>query len=324
MRRSRARALLVVSALPALIAWVGVLVLLHAPGVPERFFLLFAAYGEREDVSAAVGVLVGLGAVMPFVGIAHLAFGHRSAPGKARMAAATTNGFSAGVVAFVLSSAFTQQQVGAEVQHLAIALWAWVGVGAGAFLGAALAGSVPRASLVAGSSVPADAVRTPLRADESQVCTGWTRCRWWIYALELLVIVPGCFVFVSSGTWGLLPVVVAPALVTVVASTTFRVTVGEAGLVLTSLPLSALRIHVPLEHVVRADVVGLSPWSNGGSWGYRPTSEGAVVITRRGLGVQVERGDGSLLGFSVDDPYEVAALLNTLADRRRSAATVAA
>ncbi len=263
--------------------------------------------------------LVGAAVVVLLVGGIRLLIGHRSAPGKRELAGAITWTWALGCTAYVL----TLVVVGAG-GWLAAVVAGCVGSAAGGLVGAVLAGPPPTTSLVARAPVPDTAPRAHLAAGEVAVWTGWTRTPWWVYGAELLVVVTNAVNVVVLGPgFGVLVVLLVPTIGLFVVTTTFRVSVGEAGLVVRSLPLGVPRVVVPLEHVVRADVVHLSPFADFGTWGYVATRIGAVVVTREGPALQVRRGDGSFLALTVDDAEEAAALLNTLADRRRAREPVA-
>jgi hypothetical protein len=78
------------------------------------------------------------------------------------------------------------------------------------------------------------------------------------------------------------------------------------------------RIVVPLDEVVRAEVVEVSPVAEFGGWGYRVGRAGRVgIVLRSGQALQVERTGGRSLVVTVDDADTAAALLNTLAARSR-------
>ncbi|WP_190278872.1 DUF1648 domain-containing protein, partial [Cellulomonas sp. B6] len=98
-----------------------------------------------------------------------------------------------------------------------------------------------------------------------------------------------------------------------------RVSVDGRGLVARS-PLGWPTLHVPLDEVVAARAVSVDPFGEFGGWGYRVGQDGRVgVVLRRGEAIEVERTGGRVNVVTVDDAARAASLLNTLADRARSA-----
>lgn len=316
--RSRARAVLVVLVAPALLlltVWAALEAGALAPDRPLGDVMWWQA-AAVDDLQV---LLVGTAVVGLAVGAVRLLTGHRSAPGKRELAGALTWTWAAGCAAYVVAVVVSGSGPWGPVVAGALA-----GV-VGGLVGAVVVGRAPTSSLVAHGAVPSDAPRASLRVGESAMWSGWTRARWWVYAAELLVAGPGVAnTVLLAPEYGLLVVLLVTSIGLYLVATTVRVSVGEAGLVVRSLPLGVPRVVVPLEHVARADVVHVSPIADFGSWGYVPTRLGAVVVTREGPALQVRRGDGSLLTLTVDDAHEAAALLNTLADRRRSRERVAA
>lgn len=113
--------------------------------------------------------------------------------------------------------------------------------------------------------------------------------------------------------WGLL--VIAAALAVMLAiQVRLRVTVTpDDGLRVHGLGIRLL--HVPPDEIAMADVGTVDPWQFGG-WGLRIDVHGRTgVVTRKGPALEITRGDGSEVIISLDDPEEVAAALNSAADR---------
>lgn len=97
----------------------------------------------------------------------------------------------------------------------------------------------------------------------------------------------------------------------------WRVTVDARGLEARSV-LGWPRVRVPVDEVLRADVVDVRPLREFGGWGYRLGRGGrAGLVLRAGEAIQVRRTGSRVLVVTVDDAATAAALLNTLADRRR-------
>jgi hypothetical protein len=166
--------------------------------------------------------------------------------------------------------------------------------------------------------VPADAARIPLGTGER---AGWVqhiRSRG-VLVVAAAVAVPVLLVAVAVRT----PAIVVPAVLVlsllVASMASFTVTVDARGLAVRS-GLGWPRQTVPLDEVLRAEVVQVRPFHDFGGWGYRVGRGGRVgIVVRTGEGLLVERTGGRSLVVTVDDAATAAALLNTLADRSRVA-----
>ncbi|MEZ0449153.1 DUF1648 domain-containing protein [Cellulomonas sp. ICMP 17802] len=164
--------------------------------------------------------------------------------------------------------------------------------------------------------VPASAAVLDLGPDET--------ASWVAHAESRAALVVGGSVTVLVVALGLLlstPFVLVPALVVAAAIASiawFTVTVDRRGLTVRS-AVGWPRAVVPLDEVVRADVVAVRPFAEFGGWGYRVGRGGRVgVVLRTGQGLQVERTGGRSFVVTVDDAATGAALLNTLAARARA------
>lgn len=73
------------------------------------------------------------------------------------------------------------------------------------------------------------------------------------------------------------------------------------------------RVHVPIDDVMSAEVVQVSPMGEFGGWGIRRSAQGRGVVLRSGEGVRVHRRDGQTLTVTVDDAATAAGLLNAYA-----------
>ncbi|MFX0593362.1 DUF1648 domain-containing protein [Melissospora conviva] len=121
---------------------------------------------------------------------------------------------------------------------------------------------------------------------------------------------------VLGGMWVML---VVPALLAALmaAMLSFVVRVDADGLTVRS-ALGWPRTRVPVDEVLRADVVPVNPLRQFGGWGWRVGRGGRVgIVLRKGEGLLVERTGGRSIVVTVDDAATAAALLNTLADRNR-------
>jgi hypothetical protein len=167
------------------------------------------------------------------------------------------------------------------------------------------------------SSVAADAPRARLDAGE--------RTAWIAYAdagpaIGVGVIAVAVLLALVAATrlWAMLIVV---GLVGVTIASMFRWTVraDSDGLTVRS-ATGWPRVHVPLDEVVRADVVNVRPLRDFGGWGLRVGRGGRVgVVLRPGEALLVERTGGRSVVVTVDGAAGAAGVLNALADRARSA-----
>jgi len=95
------------------------------------------------------------------------------------------------------------------------------------------------------------------------------------------------------------------------------VRVDSAGLAIRS-AIGWPRVRVPLDEVVRADVIQVRALRDYGGWGLRVGRGGRVgVVLRSGEAIMVQRTGGRSVAVTVDGAATGAALLNTLADQSR-------
>jgi len=248
-----------------------------------------------------------------------LAFFSGHAATTRRLGAGFSLGFAGFMSALVLGTLGVQRGVPDWTQAPSVDGVVLLTVLAGvllAALGAALTPGDVRAPTTA--RVPDDAARLPLGADER---AGWVqhiRSRG-VLVVAPVVLVPVVLVAVILKA----PTVLVPAVLVltllVASMASFTVTVDGRGLSVRS-GLGWPRQVVPLDEVVRAEVVHVRPFHDFGGWGYRVGRGGRVgIVVRTGEGLLVERTGGRSLVVTVDDAATAAALLNTLADRSRVA-----
>jgi hypothetical protein len=163
--------------------------------------------------------------------------------------------------------------------------------------------------------IPESAATLELAADET--------ASWVTHAESRVALVVGGSAVVLVAAVGLLlsaPFVLVPALLVgtaVATSTWFTVTVDRRGLSVRS-AVGWPRMSIPLDEVLGAEQVTVSPFHEFGGWGYRVGRGGRVgVVLRAGVGLQVARTGGRSFVVTVDDAATGAALLNTLAARSR-------
>jgi hypothetical protein len=124
---------------------------------------------------------------------------------------------------------------------------------------------------------------------------------------------------VVTRIWPLL-VVGALIVIVVVAMCWWVVRVDRTGLTIRS-TTGWPRIHVPLDEVVRADVIEVRPLRDFGGWGLRVGRHGRVgVVLRSGQALLVQRTGGRSVAVTVDDAATAAGLLNAHADHARQPA----
>ncbi|MGC4804891.1 DUF1648 domain-containing protein [Micromonospora sp. DT233] len=199
--------------------------------------------------------------------------------------------------------------------------------GIGGTLTLALVGSLAPAVLVGlllpgdppqptGAPVAAEAARVPLATSERAVWIGHTDAGPAVVVVGALSVVVLVGLAVVSGMWGLL--IVAALLVGLfVVMFAFTVRVDETGLLVRS-STGWPRTRVPLDEVLRASVVQVRPVREFGGWGWRVGRGGRLgIVLRAGEGLLVERTGGRSVVVTVAGAGTAAALLNSLADRRR-------
>ncbi|QCB94049.1 DUF1648 domain-containing protein [Cellulomonas shaoxiangyii] len=236
-----------------------------------------------------------------------------------RMSAGLATGVAAALATVLLGTLHAQRGLAdardAGGVGATVAAMVAVGLLAGCLAAWATPGDTP---LPAGGGVDPAAPRVPLAAHER---AAWTRTATGRPGIVIggtaVVLVTGAAL--ATRTPGLLALVAA--LVALLGCmTVFRVRVDAHGLTARS-ALGWPALHVPLEEVEAARVVDVHPLRDFGGWGYRISLGGRVgVVLRRGEAVEVHRSGDRVVVVTVDDAATGAALLNTLADRSRSAA----
>lgn len=167
-----------------------------------------------------------------------------------------------------------------------------------------------------GAPVPVDAIR--LRLGETERASWLREAVSPAYHLSLVGVVVGvALVALLTGSWALslvLGVVLGPSFV---AFMHWIVTVNADGLTVRS-AIGRPRFRVPLDEVLRAEVVDVHPLREFGGYGIRADSHGRIgVILRKGETLAVNRTGDRVFLVTVDDAATGAALLNTLAGRAR-------
>lgn len=166
---------------------------------------------------------------------------------------------------------------------------------------AAVAADAPRAELVAGDRTTWTA---PTNAGPA-IGVGFV-----VVAFVLAAVV-------LTRIWALLIVVGLVAFL-VAAMLSWTVRVDRLGLTVRS-AFGWPRLRVPLDEVVRADVVTVRPLRDFGGWGLRVGRGGRVgVVLRSGEALLVQRSGGRSVVVTVDGAATAAGVLNALTDRARN------
>jgi hypothetical protein len=202
--------------------------------------------------------------------------------------------------------------------------------GIGAVILVALIGSLA-AGVVVGIAVPgdpvlptaepvdADAPRVVLDAGDDAVWSGTAESR---VALASGLVAAGLMLALAvlMQLWAML--VVSVAVFALVASMSVVVVrVDRTGVSIRS-PLGWPRTRIPLEEVVRADVIDVRPLRDFGGWGWRVGLGGRVGIALRGgESLLIERTGGRSDVVTVDGAFIAAGTLNALADQARGKAS---
>ncbi|WP_405794889.1 DUF1648 domain-containing protein [Streptomyces sp. NBC_01506] len=131
----------------------------------------------------------------------------------------------------------------------------------------------------------------------------------------LVTLVAGVFVVVLAG-WRYGPFVFVIGLLLLVFASA-HVSVDRHGLTVRMGVLSWPRIRVPLDAVETASSRRINAVADFGGWGYRIRHKRTGFVLRSGEAIVVRRTNGREFAVTVGDSATAAALLNTLADRRK-------
>jgi hypothetical protein len=167
------------------------------------------------------------------------------------------------------------------------------------------------------ATVAADAPRAQLAAGDRTTWTARTDAGPAV-GVGLVAIVVILALTVVTRLWAL--VIVAGVVAILIGSMlSWRVDIDRTGLTVRS-ALGWPRLRVPLDEVVRADVVEVRALGDFGGWGLRVGRGGRVgVVLRSGEALEVVRTGGRSVAVTVDDATTAAGILNALADRQRPA-----
>lgn len=182
----------------------------------------------------------------------------------------------------------------------------------GWLVGRMVAGPVPEAAITS-EPAPVGMPRLALAPGTTAVWSGATPTSPVLRALAILVAISG--IAIGWAVHWVVALLLLPVALLMLASSTFTVTVGPAGIRVRGL-MGVPRLRVPLEQIASVSPGTVDAFSFGG-WGMRAALSGeSAVITRSGPALVVERTDGAVLRVSLDHPETAASLAATLLDRR--------
>lgn len=134
-----------------------------------------------------------------------------------------------------------------------------------------------------------------------------------ILILLVFLVAVSVMLAVLADVW--LTLVFVPIVVIVLASSSFRVRIGRAGLAVTGRGIGFPRVRIPIGQIASAEAGRVDAWNFGG-WGLRVASRGeSAVLTKSGPALVVKRTDGQTLRVSLDHPEQAAATINGLLTR---------
>lgn len=166
-------------------------------------------------------------------------------------------------------------------------------------------------------AVARDAPRTTLADGERTTWTGRAQAVPAIGA-GVLVLVGLLALVIVIRLWALL-IVVGLVGFLVLSMLQWVVRIDVTGLTIRS-TLGWPRIRVPLNEVVRADVIDVRPLRDFGGWGLRVGRGGRLgIVLGKGKALLVQRTGDRSIAVTIADANDAAATLNTLADQARRA-----
>ena len=272
-------------------------------GAPDGFM------SQGGFVVTTIAVLVAVGGLMAL--IARMASG-------AMVGARILTGMPLGMVwligSLLVFTALIQLDASSAVRLPAWLIPTALVLGAlGTAAGATIAGEGERPP-ASSSPAPADAARMDLADGATAIWVGRTPPMRAMPLLAASMVLVG-LVLAWLTDWIVLAGML-PAILIVVAMSSFRVVIGREGVAIHGLFFGLPRMRVPIGEIAEAAPGSVSFKSFGG-WGIRirPGGESAV-LTRSGDALVITRTDGAKLRVSLDEPQQPAAVLSTLLDRR--------
>lgn len=222
--------------------------------------------------------------------------------------------FAGTFVAYAVTASVGIQRESADPAPIA----AFLGIGAAAGLGLAVAGWFVLPRSIAGRTTLDAVPAVPLAPAEHAAWIGTARFRTGVLAalIATVAVAAGAVAFAVavSAQWWLIAIPLL-LLALLLGTTVWNVRVDDSGLTVRA-ALGWPRIHVPLAEVAAAGTVDLVPLGEFGGYGLRQGLGGRTgVITRSGEALEVQRRDGRAVIVTVDDAATAAGLLTALAAR---------
>ncbi|MEV4735824.1 MULTISPECIES: DUF1648 domain-containing protein [unclassified Microbacterium] len=324
LRRARLLFLVVALAVPLVITTVAAIVLAGwLPAFPAEVATHWGLEGADGygPASLYLWVLLGIGLGVPLLmAVTTLVAARGQWGGAARLMGALAAGMSVFAATTSLGSLWIQRDLapGAEIP------------GIGGVLGIAVAGLLLVGAL-------AWLVQPKYRAPDGEALTArrdlnvtanervvWlasaTMPRGVLILLGLVLagMVALAAVMLSAGVAGgwIVAVVAVVVALALAATASYRVSVTPEGFTARSL-LGRPRMRIPIDEVVSARAIDVSPFGEFGGWGWRISVDGRTgIVTRRGPAVEVSRRDRKPFLVTIDGAEGAAALLQTYVDRR--------
>ncbi|UQI46478.1 hypothetical protein M1P56_20060 [Streptomyces sp. HU2014] len=285
--------------------------------LPARMATHIGPGGEADGFSGqgaflAVTLTVLLGDAVLFGGLVHWI---RTNPGAQRVlaviggAVAVLTGWL--VTAVLLANADARDAASVTLPGLQAAL-AFGAAAVYAALGWVICGRVQETETASGPSTGAS--RLSLGDSETAVWSRATGSRV-LPATGALVLAAGLVVGITTGWLPALPLLITGAPLALLTGA--RVTADRRGITVTPTFASWPRLNVPLERIAEAGHRPVNPIRDFGGWGYRARPGASGIVLRSGDALSARLTTGSEFVVTVDDAATAAALLNTLADRKR-------
>ena len=319
----RLRIALVSGAAPLVIVALGAGALLRIDGLPDPIATHWNAAGEPDGFGTVAGTVILLAAVVAVFSLLSTITTSllRASAGRSyvpRVLVATSVWLSAFLVVGIGGSVWQQRglvdagDAPTPALALLVAFVIALPLGVGAWFATPTPATIERPTT--------DSPALDLAADERVL---WVRSATpathfvVVFVLGIVLVVSAAIVGAAVGAHAVIPVLIAPIVILILASTTlfWRVRIDATGFVARS-ALGVPRFTYPIASIVEARAVDLVPLGEFGGWGIRFGSGGRLgIVLRRGEALEIEREDGRVLVITVDDAETAAALVNGLVQR---------
>ena len=318
LRRARARFFLVALVVPVLITAAAVIVLLTwLPTLPEQVATHWGMNGADAfgPVSVYLWMLLAIGLGIPvLMAVTTLLAVGAHWGGAARLMGALAAGMAAFAAVTTLGSLWIQRDLVDTTRVPGSG-----GVVAVLLVGAAAWAVQPRVRPEAGRTLQARHV-IDIAQGERVVWVATTSMPrgallFLIVVLLGLVALAGYMLGTGVAGGGIVAVVVVLVALALAATASFRVTITPEGFAARG-RLGWPRIRIPLDQIVSARAVDISPFGEFGGWGWRIAVDGrSGIVMRRGSAIEVSRRDRRPFLVTIDGAEEGAALLQAYVDR---------